>query len=151
MTIDSVENFISVVGTEIGVSEWLIIDQEMIDSFADATLDHQWIHVDIEKAASESPYHTTIAHGYLTLSLLPHFLEQILHVDNLERLVNYGIEKMVFKNVVTVDSRLRMRATLKGAKDLGNICLATIQCVFEVEDQEDPVLEGSIKYLYYFK
>lgn len=149
--LNSVESFISIVGKELGVSDWITVDQTMIDKFADASLDHQWIHVDSEKAAKESPYHKTIAHGYLTLSLLPYFLDQIVHVDNLDKIVNYGIEKMVFKSIVPVDSRLRMIAHLKRATDLGNICLATIQCIFEVEGQQEPVLEGNIKYLYYIK
>lgn len=149
--LNSVERFISIIGKELGVSNWITVDQTMIDKFADASFDHQWIHVDSEKAAKESPYHKTIAHGYLTLSLLPYFLDQIVHIDNLDKIVNYGIDKMVFKSIVPVDSRLRMRAFLKGAKDLGSICLATIQCIFEVEGQQSPVLEGNIKYLYYFK
>ena len=149
--LNSVEDLISSVGIELGVSNWTIVDQVMIDKFAEVTLDHQWIHVDTKKASEESPYHKTIAHGYLTLSLLPYFLDQILHINNLDKIVNYGIEKMVFKSIVPVDSRLRMRAFLKEAKDLGSICLATIQCRFEVEGQQDPVLEGKIKYLYYLK
>lgn len=148
--LNSVESFIAIVGKELGVSDWTTVDQAMIDKFADASLDHQWIHVDTIKAAEESPFHKTIAHGYLTLSLLPYFLDQIVQIDNLDKIVNYEIGKMVFKNAVPVDSRLRMGAFLKGAKDLGNICLATIHCVFEVEGQQEPALEGDIKYLYYF-
>ena len=83
-------------GEELGVSPWLEIDQERINLFADATLDHQWIHVDVERAKQESQFKSTIAHGYLTLSLLPHLWEQIIEVNNIKMLVNYGMDKMRF-------------------------------------------------------
>lgn len=137
-------------GTELGVSEWFEVSQEVINNFADATRDHQWIHVDTNKAATDSPYGSTIAHGYLTLSLLPSFLDEIIEVHNLKQLVNYGIKDFTFKNAVKVGSRLRMRASVKSAKDLGNICQATITCTFEVEGLEEPVAEGNIIFLYYF-
>lgn len=149
--INSIEDYLALTGKVLGHSEWFNISQEVIDRFADATNDHQWIHVDTEKARSESPYKTTIAHGYLTLSLLPYFLSQIIEVNNISQLINYGIDKMVFKAVVPVDSEIRLQATLKSAKDLGNICLATIHCIFQLAGSETPVLEGDIKYLYYFK
>lgn len=147
----SVDDFINLSGEFLGTSEWLSINQDVINHFADSTFDHQWIHVDPERAKSDSPYQTTIAHGYLTLSLIPHFLDQIFEVENLKQLVNYSVEKMVFRSVVPVDCRLRMKATLKSAKDLGNICKSTILCSFEVEGKEEPVLEGSIVFLYYFE
>ena len=150
ITINSVENFIKLSGNILGKSNWILIDQNMINQFADATHDHQWIHVDSDRAKINSPYNTTIAHGYLTLSLVPCLLDDIIEVNNLKQLVNYSIEKMVYKSVVPVDSKLRMVATLKSAKDLGNICKANIQCTFEVEGQIKPVLEGSIVFLYYF-
>jgi acyl dehydratase len=137
-------------GECLGTSEWLKIDQNVINHFADSTFDHQWIHVDSERAKTDSPYQTTIAHGYLTLSLIPHFLYQIFEVENLKQLVNYSVEKMVFRSAVPVNSNLRMKATLKSAKDLGDICKASIQCSFEVEGKMEPVLEGSIIFLYYF-
>ncbi|CDD97639.1 putative enoyl-CoA hydratase 1 [Bacteroides intestinalis CAG:315] len=148
--INTIEDFLQLSGEKLGESSWLLVDQNMINQFADATHDHQWIHVDADKAKTNSPYQTTIAHGYLTLSLLPCLLDEILEVRNLKYLVNYSIEKMVYKSVVLVDSKLRMVATLKSAKDLGNICKTNIQCTFEIEGQEKPVLEGSIVFLYYF-
>ena len=149
-TLNSVEDLLNLSGEYLGVSEWFTVDQNVINHFADSTFDHQWIHVDTERAKTDSPYHTTIAHGYLTLSLIPHFLDQIIEVDNLKRLVNYSVEKMVFHSVVPVNSRLRMKATLKSAKDLGEICKASILCTFEVEGKEESVLEGTIVFLYYF-
>ena len=148
--IHNIDEFIERKGTELGVSEWFEVSQEVINNFADATRDHQWIHVDTNKAATDSPYGSTIAHGYLTLSLLPSFLDEIIEVHHLKQLVNYGIKDFTFKNAVKVGSRLRMRASVKSAKDLGNICQATITCTFEVEGLEEPVAEGNIIFLYYF-
>lgn len=150
-TIKNIEHLLSMEGKCLGSSEWLTIDQNVINHFADSTFDHQWIHVDAERAKTDSPYQTTIAHGYLTLSLIPHFLDQIIEVENLKQLVNYSVEKMVFRSAVPVNSKLRMKATLKSAKDLGNICKASILCSFEVEGNEKPVLEGTIVFLYYLK
>lgn len=147
----SVDDFLNLSGQLLGTSEWLTINQDVINHFADSTFDHQWIHVDAERAKTESPYQTTIAHGYLTLSLIPHFLDQIIEVENLKQLVNYSVEKMVFRSAVPVNSKLRMKATLKSAKDLGEICKASILCSFEVEGKEEPVLDGTIVFLYYFK
>ena len=148
--IHNIDEFIERKGTELGVSEWFEVSQEVINNFADATRDHQWIHVDTNKAATDSPYGSTIAHGYLTLSLLPSFLDEIIEVHNLKQLVNYGIKDFTFKNAVKAGSRLCMRASIKSAKDLGNICQATITCTFEVEGLEEPVAEGNIIFLYYF-
>lgn len=147
----SVDDFLNLAGDVLGTSEWLTINQDVINHFADSTFDHQWIHVDTERTKTDSPYQKTIAHGYLTLSLIPHFLDEIIKVENLKQLVNYSVEKMVFHSVVQVNSKLRMKATLKSAKDLGNICKASILCSFEVEGKEEPVLEGTIVFLYYFE
>lgn len=147
----SVDDFINLSGEYLGASEWLTINQDMINQFAKSTLDFQWIHIDTERAKKESPNQTTIAHGYLTLSLIPHFLNEIITVENQIRLINYSVEKMVFRSAVPVNSNLRMKATLKSAKDLGDICKASIHCSFEVEGKMEPVLEGSIVFLYYFK
>ena len=151
LIIESVDDFIKLSGERLGESNWLKVDQDMINQFADATHDHQWIHVDTERAKDESPYKSTIAHGYLTLSLLPCLLDEIIEVKNLKQYVNYGIEKMVYKAAVPVNSNLRMSATLKSAKDLGGICKTNILCSFYIEGNETPVLEGTIIYIYYFK
>ena len=111
-------------GEKLGESEWLLVDQERINLFADATLDHQWIHVDTERAAVESQFKSTIAHGYLTLSLLPHMWQEIIEVNNLKMMVNYGMDKMrvllphsivlrisVVSARLVSSSRLRLRAS----------------------------------------
>jgi len=94
LIINNFNEFAQHIGQELGVSDYLTITQEQIDLFADATLDHQWIHVDTERARTESPYKSTIAHGYLNLSVLPYLWGQILEVNNVKMLVNYGIEKL---------------------------------------------------------
>ena len=149
--IHNIDEFIERKGTELGVSEWFEVSQEVINNFADATRDHQWIDVDADKAKTDSPYGSTIAHGYLTLSLLPSFLDEIIEVRNLKQLVNYGIKDFTFKNAVKAGSRLCMRASIKSAKDLGTICQVTITCTFEVEGLDEPVAEGNIIFLYYFE
>ena len=96
LVINSYDEFAAHLGEELGTSEWLEVDQERINLFADATLDHQWIHVNVERAREESPYKSTIAHGYLTLSLLPYMWEQIIEVNNIKMMVNYGMNDMRF-------------------------------------------------------
>ena len=101
LIINNFNEFAQHIGQELGVSDYLTITQEQIDLFADATLDHQWIHVDTERARTESPYKSTIAHGYLNLSVLPYLWGQILEVNNVKMLVNYGIEKLRFNRQAT--------------------------------------------------
>lgn len=93
LVINSYEDFEKYVGQELGVSDYVELNQERINLFADATLDHQWIHVDTEKATVESPFKSTIAHGYLTLSMLPYMWNQIIEVNNLKMMINYGMDK----------------------------------------------------------
>ena len=120
--INSYEEFASYEGRQLGISDWLTIDQERINAFADATLDHQWIHVDADRAKVESPYKSTIAHGYLTLSLLPYLWQQIVEVNNLKMMVNYGMDKMRFGQPVLTGSRIRLVAKLAKIESLRGIC-----------------------------
>lgn len=150
LEINSYEEFAAHLGQELGTSDWLEVDQDRVNMFADATLDHQWIHVDIERAKAESPYKGTIVHGYLTLSLLPYFWEQIIKVNNLKMLVNYGMDKMKFGQAVPVGSRLRMVTKLHEITNLRGICKASIQFKIEIEGQRKPALEGITTFLYYF-
>ena len=151
LEINSYEEFAAHLGQELGTSDWLEVDQDRVNMFADATLDHQWIHVDIERAKAESPYKGTIVHGYLTLSLLPYFWEQIIKVNNLKMMVNYGMDKMKFGQAVPVGSRLRMVTKLHEITNLRGICKASIQFKIEIEGQRKPALEGIATFLYYFK
>ncbi len=150
LEINSYEEFAAHLGEEIGTSEWLTVDQDRINQFADATLDHQWIHVDVDRAKAESPYKSTIVHGYLTLSLLPYFWNQIIKVNNLKMLVNYGMDKMRFGQAVPVGSRLRMVTKLHEIANLRGICKASIAFKIEIEGQRKPALEGIATFLYYF-
>ena len=151
LTINSYEEFASHLGEELGASEWLTVDQERINMFADATLDHQWIHVDVERAKAESAYHSTIAHGYLTMSLIPHLWNQIIEVNNLEMQVNYGMDKMRFGQPVITGSRVRLVTKLHNIVDLRGICKAEIDFKMEIEGQRKPALQGIASFLYYFK
>ena len=126
LIVKSYDEFASYLGKELGKSEWLVIDQERINLFADATIDHQWIHVDTERAAKESPYKTTIAHGYLTLSLLPHLWEEVIEAQNIKLLVNYGMDKMRFGLPVKSGSRVRLNASLYNITNLRGVCKAEV-------------------------
>jgi acyl dehydratase len=137
-------------GKEIGVSNWHRITQEQIDQFADATLDYQWIHVDVERAKQESPFKTTIAHGYLTLALIPYFWKQVADVQNLKMEVNYGIEQLKFGQAVTVDSEVRCRVSLKSIVNLRGITKATLFIQLEIKDQPRPAFTGDTLFLYHF-
>ncbi len=151
LIINSYEEFAAHLGEQLGVSDWLEVDQERINLFADATLDHQWIHVDVEKAKAESQYKNTIAHGYLTLSLLPHLWEQIIEVNNIKMLVNYGMDKMRFGQPVVTGSRVRLVTKLHSISNLRGICKTEIEVKIEIEGQRKPALEGIATFLYYFE
>lgn len=151
LVINSYDEFAAYLGKELGVSDWLPVDQERINKFADATLDPQWIHVDVERAKRESPYKSTIAHGYLTLSLLPYLWSQIIKVNNLEMMVNYGMDQMKFGQAVVTGSRIRLVAKLKDITNLRGICRAAIDFKIEIEGQRKPALQGVATFLYYFK
>lgn len=150
LVINSYDEFASHLGEKLGTSEWLLVDQERINMFADATLDHQWIHVDVERAKQESPYKSTIAHGYLTLSLLPHMWDQIIEVNNLKMMVNYGMDKMKFGQPVITGSRVRLVTYLQSIINLRGTCKAEIKFVIEIEDAKKPALEGVATFLYFF-
>lgn len=151
LVINSYDEFAAQLGNVLGTSEWLQVDQERINAFADATLDHQWIHVDVECAKEESPYKSTIAHGYLTLSLLPYFWNQIIEVNNLKMMVNYGMDQMRFGKPVLVGSRVRLVTTLESIENLRGICKAGIRFDIEIEGEKKPALSGLATFLYYFK
>lgn len=149
ITINSYEEFAALKGKEIGTSEWLEVNQERINQFADATLDHQWIHVDAERA-KEGPFGQTIVHGYLTLSLLPHMWGEIITVNNIKMMVNYGMDKMKFGQAVLSGSSLRLVASLHDIQNLRGICKAEVKFKIEIKDQRKPALEGITTFLYYF-
>ncbi|MEC3958386.1 MaoC family dehydratase [Nocardia sp. CDC153] len=136
------------VGTEIGVSEWITVDQRRIDTFADATDDHQWIHVDAERAAA-GPYGRTIAHGFLTLSLTVPMTAQAMSVSCATMAINYGLNKVRFINPVRVDSRIRGRFTLDSVTDIPGGVQVVRTVTVEIEGQDKPacVAESITRYL----
>ena len=151
LIINSYDEFAAHLGQELGTSDWLLVDQDRINLFADATLDHQWIHVDTERAREESPYKSTIAHGYLTLSLLPYLWNQIIDVRNIKMLVNYGMDKMRFGQPVITGSRVRMSTKLHNIQNLRGVCKTEVAFKIEIENQRKPALEGIATFLYYFE
>ncbi len=148
--IKSFEELEKLIGSELGVSEYHEFTQEQINLFADATLDHQWIHTDPEKAKNESPFGSTIAHGYLTISILPHLWNQIVDVQNLKMQVNYGIESLKFNAPVKVNDKVRLHAAVKDVKNLRGVIKAFITIKLEIEGNRKPAYEGEIVFLYHF-
>jgi acyl dehydratase len=142
--------FESHLSKELGVSDWHTITQQQIDKFADATIDHQWIHTDTEKAKNEGPFGGTIAHGYLTVSLLPYFWHQIADVQNLKMQINYAIDSIKFGQPVLVDTRVRLKAKLAAIVNLRGITKATIGVEMEIEGQKKPAYTGEVVFLYHF-
>jgi acyl dehydratase len=131
---------------ELGTSEWETIDQNQIDLFAEATHDHQWIHVDPEMAA-QGPFGTTVAHGYLTLSMLPYFVSQVLNVTDVKMGINYGTEKIRFTAPVPVGSQVRLKATLRDSERRGDGVLYRLGIEVEIKDADKPALVGEVLYL----
>jgi acyl dehydratase len=148
--IKSHADFEQYLGKEIGVSEYIKITQDQINLFAEATLDHQWIHVDEERCKTESPFQMTIAHGYLNLSVLPYLWEQIVEVNNSRLTVNYGIEKLRFGQAVTVNSEVRVRCKLTSLVNLKGVSKAEILATMEIKDSKKPAFSGTIVFLYHF-
>jgi acyl dehydratase len=137
--IDGIEGLRSLVGKEIGVSDWLAVDQAAIDRFATATGDEYFIHVDPQRARAEAGLDSTIAHGLLTLSLGPQFVYRIFEVRNVGSALNYGYEKVRFLGPVPVDSRLRMRIAVEEIEDTGRGHRVRFRQTFEVEGADKPV------------
>lgn len=144
------EEFSAFIGKEIGVSGYHTVTQDQIDLFAKATLDFQWIHINPERAREESPYGSTIAHGYLTLSLIPYLWDQIAEVRNYKMLVNYGIEDLRFNQPVRVNDQVRLRVALKNITNLRGIAKAEMSIVMEIKDNNKPAFSGTILFLYHF-
>lgn len=131
---------------DLGTSDWLTVTQEMIDTFADATGDHQWIHVDPERAA-EGPFGTTIAHGYLTLSLLPRLIGGLMEVTDASMGVNYGIDRLRMTSPVPVDSRIRANARLARTEPKGGGVLMHVEVEIEIEGSDRPALIATVLYV----
>lgn len=145
---DDLGELVAAQGTQLGPTDWMEISQDRVNLFADATDDHQWIHVDPDKAA-EGPFGGTIAHGLLTLSLVPHFSHQLYAVRKIAMAVNYGYNKVRFVSPVRVGAKVRARAELTTVAQLDNAVQATMTVTVEIEGSEKPaaVVEQIIRYI----
>ena len=151
LIVNSYEEFEQYVGKELASSDYHKITQEQINLFADATLDHQWIHVDVERAKKESPYGATIAHGYLSVSMLAYLWFQSIEVNNITMLVNYAIENMRFGQAVVVNSEVRIVTKLKAITNLRGTAKTEVDVTLEIKGNKKPALKGVIIFLYQFK
>ncbi|MGA8723755.1 MAG: MaoC family dehydratase [Acidimicrobiales bacterium] len=147
-TVQGIQSFHDLVGTHLGYSEWLRIDQERINLFADATDDHQWIHVDPERAKS-GPFGSAIAHGYLTLSLVPALLKSVLLVEGMSMGINYGCNKVRFPSPVPVGSNLRLGAAVAEVEDVSGGVQVVLEVTLETEGSSKPSCVASVVYRYF--
>ncbi len=138
----------SLIGEELGSSDWHRVTQEDVNAFADVTRDHQWIHIDVVRAEKESPYGTTIAHGYFTLSLVPYLMSQVWKVKGVKMGVNYGLNKLRFPAAVPVGKKVRAHATLANVEDVKGGMQVAVNITIEVEDGKKPacVIEALFRY-----
>jgi acyl dehydratase len=143
--IGSIAEAVDVVGEELGTSPWVVVDQDRINAFADATGDDQWIHVDVQRAASESPYRTTIAHGFLTLSLIPGLSRNNYRVDNAKMGINYGLNKVRFLAPVPAGSRVRLRSELIDARKVSDTTVdLTVRQTVELAGSDKPAAVAEV-------
>jgi acyl dehydratase len=149
--INSYEEFEALLGKVIGVSEYVQINQDQIDKFADATLDYQWIHTDPERAAKESPFKSTIAHGYLSVSMLTYLWFNVVDVRNVKMIVNYGIEKLRFQQPVKVNDKIRATVSLNDIKNLRGIAKIQVKIVVDIEGEKKPAYDALVTFLYHFE
>lgn len=138
-TVATPADLLDLVGADLGVTEWSPVTQEQVNQFADATGDHQWIHIDVERATAESPFGGPIAHGYLTLSLVNLFLPELLAVENFSMGINIGLDKVRFPGPVPVGSRLRGRGEIVAAQEAKGGVQVTVRITVEREGSDKPV------------
>ena len=150
IVINSHQEFEAYIGKELGVSDYLKVEQGRVNEFAEATIDHQWIHIDEERAKKEGAFGGTIAHGYLTVSLLPYLWEQIAEINNIKMMINYGIEKLKFNQPVLVGSEVRLRVKLSSLADLRGITKCQLNVKLEIKDNPKPAFTGEFIFLYHF-
>jgi acyl dehydratase len=149
--ITSIDDAKALEGAEVGLSDWIVIDQNRIDEFAEATTDHQWIHVDTERAKREMPTGKTIAHGYLTLSLIPALTGKFIEVKNLTRAINFGLNKVRFYTPVPSGARVRARATVLQARMRAGALLLTSEVRIEIENERKPACIAETLGMYFFE
>ncbi|WP_421939161.1 MaoC family dehydratase [Pedobacter sp.] len=150
LIVNNFEEYEAHLGKELGISQWHTITQEQINKFAEATLDYQWIHTDTERAKTDSPFNTTIAHGYLTLSLIPYLWKQIADIRNIKMEINYGIESFKFGQAVRVNSEIQLKAKLLAISNLRGITKVVIQAILDIKGEAKPAYVGNVVFLYHF-
>ena len=150
LIIGSHAEFEQYIGKELGVSDYVTITQDRIDKFAEATLDHQWIHTDPERAKAEGNFGCTIAHGYLNISISPYLWKQIAEIRNLNMMINYGVEDLRFNQPVLVNSEVRLRATLHSLVNLRGISKCHLKVDLEIKGNKKSAFSGFLVFLYYF-
>lgn len=151
ITIGSYEELASWIGKEMGQSGCVTFDQERINKFADATLDHQWIHTDPERCKTESPFGQTIAHGYLSLAVLPYLWNQIVEVHNLDRMMNYGLDKLKYAQPVLSGQSIYMKTKMVDCQNLRGAIKTTIHVTMVIKETEKKALEADATFIYFFK
>ncbi|MFQ3297041.1 MAG: acyl dehydratase [Polaribacter sp.] len=150
LVFDTISDFKSIIGKELPVGNWYAVTQEMITDFANATLDKQWIHVDEARAARESPFKSTIAHGFMSVSMISKLLEEVFTIKSLKMGLNYGLNKVRFPNPVPVKSQLRMRATVIAIEPLANNGVkVTFSCIVEIKGQDKPACAAEFLAAFY--
>ena len=149
--INNYDEFALLLGKEIGTSDFIQITQERINQFAEATLDHQWIHTDPKRAAMESPFKSTIAHGYHTVSMLTYLWFSITEIRNVKMVVNYGIEKLKFQEPVLVNDKIRAKVYLHDIRNLRGIAKVVVKIIVEIEGKEKPAYDALATFLYHFE
>jgi len=145
---DSLQDFVDAAGAELGTTDWLEIDQERVNKFADATGDHQWIHVDVERAAA-GPFRGTIAHGLLTLSLLPELMHALYRVDQVSMAVNYGFNKVRFISPVPVGAKIRASSSIVDVQTVPGGAQGVLSTTIEIDGSDKPacIIESIVRYV----
>jgi acyl dehydratase len=150
LVINGFDDFVKHVDQSLGSSEYLKVTQAQINKFAEATIDHQWIHTDPERAKKEGPFGGPIAHGYLTLSLVPYLWNQIIEVNNLKMMINYGIEKLRFSQPVPAEAEMKLHAHLRSVVNLRGITKAEVDAKMEIKGNDKPAFTATLIFLYHF-
>jgi acyl dehydratase len=151
VVIGSFAEFEQYIGKDLGVSDYIKIDQDRINRFAEATQDHQWIHTEPQRAQTESPFKKTIAHGYLALSLVPYLWNQIAEINNIKMLINYGVEDLKFNQPVIVDCEVRLKVKLASLINLRGIAKTGLEAVLEIKGNPKPAFTATVVLLYHFR
>ena len=149
LIVDGLDGVRALAGRQLGPGEWLPITQERVNAFADATLDHQWIHVDVERARAESPFGGPIAHGYLTLALLPHLLWELIEVANVSTTINYGLNRLRYPAPVKVGGRIRLDVSVAAVEEIRGGVQCQLDCVLETEGGDKPALVAEVLFRWY--